>query len=155
MSRSATRGDAVLRTLGTLLKLRDIEHRQAKRRLQDKQVRIAEMNGDIERLKRSRDAVIRRGGGRVLRERLLLDAMTQNEIEKRRVLRRTTSEAQGLLQDYREAKKRRDVISEARDREVQEREARAERAADLVACDAVAGRKAREAGHREEEACDF
>jgi hypothetical protein len=145
MSRSATRGDAVLRTLGTLLKLRDIEHRQAKRRLQDKQVRIAEMNGDIERLKRSRDAVIRRGGGRVLRERLLLDA----------ILRRTTSEAQGLLLDYREAKKRRDVISEARDREVQEREARAERAADLVACDAVAGRKAREAGHREEEACDF
>ena len=100
-----------------------------------------------------RGAVIRRGGGHVLRERLLLDALMKITLERGRELKALKSEATLLLGEYREARNRRDAVSSLRERRVAEREMRISRRDEEAAGDAAATRITLERGKPEETLC--
>lgn len=149
-SRERNRG---LQTVSTLLRVRDVEHRQAQARLQSKQREILHLKQELERLKERRRAVLGRRGGQVLRERLLLDALMKVSLERGRQLEALGLQSAVLFSEYREARSRREAALSLRDRKRREEDLillrREESAAALIA----ASRGLRQKELQEEDSC--
>jgi hypothetical protein len=133
-SRERDRG---LQTVSTLLRVRDVEHRQAEARLQSKQREILRLKREIEGLRQRRKAVLSRRSEPDLRERLLLDALMKVTLERGRQLQALDLQSAVLLSEYRDAKSRLDAAESFRERKHRERELvmtrREEEAASLIA----------------------
>ena len=150
MSSSPTDGN--LRAVKALLRLRDLEDRDAKVKLQKKQMEIHRVAREIASIKKRRENVIRRGGAHVLRERLLLDALMELLRRRSEVLGRLKVQAGLLLEKYQEAKGRKDALANLHARKREEREYHMMRRADELAGDTTSVRKASEP--KWEETCD-
>jgi flagellar biosynthesis chaperone FliJ len=142
-----------LRAITALLRLREKQSQDAGVRLGRKHVEVALVEREIDRLRKRRENVVRRGGAQVLRERLLLDALMAIVIERRRDLGALRGEAGRLLEEYREARGRRDAVEALRRKEWRRIESVLERRADEAASDLAAARKIREAQIAEEAPC--
>ena len=153
MSHATPGNDRSIHAVSALLRLRETEESRSRVKVHRKQTEMARIRQGLEGMRKRREAVLRRGGAHVLRERLLLDALMKITLERGRELEALQSEAAALLEDYREAKGRRDAVLRLRDRRCAEREERILRRAEEAAGDVAAARITREREKPEEGPC--
>jgi hypothetical protein len=134
--------------------VREQRDRQARANLQRKQKEIADLEAEIARLEKRRAAVIRRGGSQVLRERLVLDALTRITLERRATAVAVRREVARLLEDYLTARAQLDAVRNVRRERREERESVLERHAEQVGCDSASARRVRDAVAPVEEPCE-
>lgn len=142
------------RAVEALLRLREIEDQDARLRLQQIHMDVARLEREIFLLERRCESVVRRGGDRVLHERILLDALLRITLERRRELKDRKHEAEGVLEEYLRVKGQKDAVHSLQKRRRLEREALEERRADEVACDMAASGNLRDIGDCREGPCE-
>lgn len=124
-----------------LLKLREIQNDDAGLKVRQKQAEITRSEQEIARLRSRRDNVIRRGGERVLEERLLLDALMKLLLRRKEEHARLCEEAEVLMQRYLEATSKRDAVRSLESREARRTGAVRDRRKEQIAGDQAAARR--------------
>ena len=151
---SSPGADRSLRTVEALHRVRKIQSTKARVLLEQKQGEIRLLHAEVQRLRRRRDAIIHRGGGLELKDRMLLDALARLALEKGREIQVLKLQAAILLDAYREARARSDAVEKLRDRRREDRESILHRRAEEAAGDTASWRAVQERERPEEAPCE-
>src|SRR5262245_34238707 len=133
-----------LHTVEALHRVRRIQSTKARVLLEQKQAEIRSLHAEVQRVRKRRDAIIQRGGGLELKDRMLLDARARMALEKDRQIRVLKLQAAILLDAYREARARSDAVEKLRDQRREERESLLDRRAEEAAGDTASWRAVQE-----------
>ena len=154
MSALPAGADRSLRTVEALHRVRRIQSTKARVLLEQKQGEVRLLQAEIRRVQKRRDAIIQRGGGLELKDRMLLDALARMALEKGRQIQVLKLQAAILLDAYREARARSDAVEKVRDRRREDRESLLHRRAEEAAGDAASWRAVQERDRSEEAPCE-
>lgn len=144
MTKLSSSDGASKRGLEALLRLRELEHEKAKRKLLERRKEFAALEQELACIEDRRRGLLRRAKPEALEERIRLERLAERAFERRNQLRQLRGEIAALAEQYLAARAKLEAARGLRDKERRERLLAMERKREQFQCDAVSARSTRE-----------